>query len=80
MYLLEDGVLRNRRTARVTLADVIALLTATWPMRIEKGRLIHVAVNNHTLPDGSRVHVRVLIQRTADAAPPVEGLTHVDLN
>ncbi len=58
---------------------MIALITATWPTRLEKGRVIHVALNDYRLPDGSKVHLRVLIQRTADAAPPVEGLTHVSL-
>lgn len=62
------------------LADVLALLTATWPRRLEKGRVIHIAVNRHTLPDGSTVHLRVLIQRTADPAPPEEGLNHVTLD
>ncbi len=64
----------------LTLADVIALLTATWPRRLEKGRVLHIALNDHPLPDGSRIHLRVLIQRTADAAPPVEGLDHVSLD
>ena len=64
----------------MTLADVVALITATWDRRLEKGRVIHVAVNAHVLPDGSRVNVRVMIQRTADGPPPVEGLTHVCLD
>lgn len=64
----------------MTLADVLALITATWSSRLENGRVIHVAVNAHRLPDGSTVHLRVLIQRTADASPPVEGLTHVSLD
>jgi hypothetical protein len=62
------------------LADVIALLTETWPRRLEKGRVIHIAINAHRLPDGSTVHVRVLIQRTADPHPTVEGLDHVSLD
>ena len=64
----------------MTLADVIALLTATWPTRLEKGRVIHIAINRHVLPDGSTVHLRVLIQRTADPVPPEKGLIHVCLD
>ena len=79
--MLAVGVLRTRRdSSLMDLADVIALITATWPTRLEKGRVIHVAVNAHVLPDGSRVNVRVMIQRTAEPPPPLKGLDHVCLD
>ena len=62
------------------LSEVIALITETWPRRLEKGRVIHIALNAHALPDGSTVHLRVLIQRTADPVPPEKGLIHVCLD
>jgi hypothetical protein len=64
----------------VELTDVVALITATWPTRLEKGRVTHIALNAHALPDGSKVHIRLLIQRIAEAAPPIEGMTHVSLD
>lgn len=78
--MLEDGVLRSRRRAGVTLEEVVGLITATWPTRLEKGRVIHIALNHHRLPDGSTIHLRVMIQRTADPLPAVEGLQHVSLD
>ena len=76
------AVLLHGQSGRVAvdLTEVLALVTATWPTRLEKGRVIHIAVNAHALPDGSKVHLRVLIQRTADAPPHTEGLQHVDLD
>ena len=62
------------------LAEVLALVTDLWPGRMEKGRITHVAVNHLQRPDGSTYHVRLLIQRTADPHPQVEGLTHVSLD
>lgn len=62
------------------LADVLTLVTELWPTRLVKGRVTHVAINDLQRPDGSKVHVRLLIQYTAEAPPPVEGLTHVSLD
>lgn len=61
------------------LAEVLALLTDAWPTRLEKGRVIHIALNHHRLPNGSTIHLRVMIQRTADPLPTIEGMTHVSL-
>lgn len=52
----------------MTLDDVLQLITDAWPDRFERGRVTHVHRNGLPLPDGSRVHLRVLIQ-TVDDAP-----------
>lgn len=78
--MLENSPLRGRGPAGVTLPEVLALITATWPRRLEKGRVTHIALNHYTLPDGSTIHLRLLIQRTADPQPAAEGLQHVCLD
>ncbi len=45
------------------LEQVIALIREGWPARMERGLVTHVHRNYLTLPDGSVVHLRLLIQK-----------------
>lgn len=50
----------------IDLEDLIALLRTSWPARYSRGRILHVHRNAIQLPNGSLIHVRVLVQRIAD--------------
>lgn len=50
------------------LAELLTLITNAWPDRFERGRVLHVHKNDLDLPDGSTIHLRVLVQRVSD--PP----------
>lgn len=44
------------------LQTLLTLITNAWPDRYERGRVTHVHKNALRLPDGSQIHLRVLIQ------------------
>ena len=52
------------------LAELLQHITDAWPARFERGLVTHIHRNHLRRPDGSLVHLRVLIQQTA---PPQEG-------
>lgn len=45
------------------LQTLLGLITEHWETRFERGLVLHVHQNHLTLPDGSQVHLRVLVQR-----------------
>lgn len=49
------------------LDQVLELIRDAWPVRLERGRITHVHRNHLQLPDGSRVHLRVMIQTVTPA-------------
>lgn len=51
------------------LEQLIDLIRATWPHRYTRGRVTHVHRNALELADGSKVHLRVMIQTLTDAPP-----------
>lgn len=51
------------------LETLISLIREQWPARFERGRILHVHRNDLELEDGSRVHLRIMVQRVAD--PPI---------
>ena len=49
----------------IDLEDLIALLRTSWPTRYSRGRILHVHRNAIQLPNGSTIHLRVLVQQLA---------------
>lgn len=50
----------------IDLEDLIALLRTSWPARYSRGRILHVHRNAIQLPDGSLIHLRVMVQQIAN--------------
>lgn len=44
------------------LETVLDLIRELWPHRYQRGIILHIHKNNLTLPDGSEIHLRVLVQ------------------
>lgn len=46
----------------IELEELIALIRAAWPTHYARGRILHLHQNAIPLQDGSRVHLRVMVQ------------------
>lgn len=53
------------------LDELVALIRAAWPDRLERGRVTHVHRNFLKLADGSTVHLRVLVQTVEPSTEPL---------
>lgn len=61
------------------LEELLTLIRDAWPQRFERGLVTHIHRNALELPDGSRVHLRVLIQALRDENRPDDGRVEVNL-
>ncbi len=51
----------------IDLEDLIALLRTSWPARYSRGRILHVHRNAIQLPNGSSIHLRLMVQQISEA-------------
>jgi len=57
----------------IDLPDLLKLISAAWPARWTQGRIVHIHQNDTTLPDGSKAHIRVLIQTVSEPPQAEKG-------
>ena len=50
----------------IDLEDLIALLRTSWPARYSRGRILHVHRNAIQLPNGSTIHLRIMVQQLSE--------------
>ena len=61
------------------LPELLAHITELWPHRFERGLITHLHANDLETQDGSRVHLRVLIQARNSRSPIVNANDLEDL-
>ena len=53
----------------LSLDALVDLIQKSWPERYERGRILHVHRNGIRLPNGTMIHLRVMVQQIAQSDP-----------
>lgn len=63
----------------IDLEDLVSLLRTSWPSRYSRGRILHVHRNAIQLPNGSTIHLRILVQQLSDTETTYHQRSNTDI-